>query len=138
MRVLLADRNAATGEPWDFYWCEDGELLTLGSLCDRDFADDIAHCGCSRSFTGVDSGKATTAGKVAVLSGDEVAERLGRAGGIARAEGQGGPEWREMLESGVAEIADALDGVDAEPGSTYRVERRHGEEFEEFLIIPAS
>lgn len=124
MRVLIANRDAAQGETWDFHWCEEGELLTLGSLCDRDFADDLPGCGCSRSFTGVDSGKATTVGVVAVLSADEVAERLGRAPNIARAEEQGGKQWREMFEWGVAEISEFLEVLDAQPGEAYRVERR--------------
>jgi hypothetical protein len=48
----------------------------------------------------VDSGKATTVGVVAVLSGDEVAERLRRAPNIARAEEQGGKQWQKCSSGG--------------------------------------
>jgi hypothetical protein len=124
MRVLIAAEHAAHGEPWDVYCCEEGELLTLGPLSDRDFAEDLPRCGGSRSFTGVDSGKATTVGVAAVLSDDEVAERLRRAPNIARSEEQGGKEWREMFEWGVVEISEFLEVFNAQPGEAYRVERR--------------
>jgi hypothetical protein len=137
MRVLIAEKQAAQGESWDFHWCEEGELLTLGDLCDKDFIDGTLRCGCSRSFTGVDSGKGTTAGVVAALSQDEVAERLRRAARPAQALESGG-NWREMLESEVAEISKRLDDMDATPGEAYRVKRtrdRGTEEEEEHLDL---
>jgi hypothetical protein len=114
MRVLVADKKAARGKSWDFCRCEDGELLTLvlfgGDLGDR-----------SRCFTGINTAEATTAGVAVHLSEDEVVERLKHAGEIADAEGRGGVESLRMLETGVIEISEFLDVMEARPGEAYSV-----------------
>lgn len=123
MRVLLADKKRKGDEAFDFYWCENGELLHLGMRCARDDKDDISLCGCSRAFTGVQSVRATTIGIVADLPADEVANRIDKGKGVRSNVEEGWPWYTEMVAEQIVQLADTLDELGAEPGQAFRVDK---------------
>lgn len=60
MRVLTATTRLQGSRPGDFCWTVDGELVYLGLVCQRDEDDPDGGCGCGRSFSGLNSHRATT------------------------------------------------------------------------------
>lgn len=67
MRLLTAWTGTAAD---DFSWTIPGELVEPVEVCTRDELGE-GDCGCSRSFVGLASGKATTTAIVAELDIDE-------------------------------------------------------------------
>lgn len=76
MKVLVA-KNAGTTST-DFCWLPDGEIVCepLIICCNSQY------CGCSRSFTGTSTLKATTTAQVVdlPLNDDDIAELIGTMG----------------------------------------------------------
>ncbi|WP_159601511.1 DUF7715 family protein [Agromyces humi] len=64
MKILVATRATQGAKDNDFYWTNDGELVFLGFTCDRDLRNPEMGCGCGRSFSGVETGRATTTATV--------------------------------------------------------------------------
>lgn len=59
---LTATKDGQGQRSNDFSWSEEGESVYFGFRCDGGTPDD--RCGCSRAFSGVKSGKATTTARV--------------------------------------------------------------------------
>ena len=79
MKVLVATSDTQGLRPDDFAFCIDGELITVGVICENDKGDPAAGvCGCGRSFSGLNSRRATTTATVKdlELSQQEYAEAL--------------------------------------------------------------
>lgn len=64
MKVLVATRETQGQRSNDFTFCNDGELVIIDGPCDRDAGNPDGFCGCARSFSGIDSHRATTTAKV--------------------------------------------------------------------------
>jgi hypothetical protein len=65
MKVLIATRQGQGARPNDFFWANEGELVTFGSECCNESVD--GPCGCRRSVIGLDTRKATTTFMVAEM-----------------------------------------------------------------------
>jgi hypothetical protein len=64
MKVLVATHDTQGQRANDFCYCIEGELVTVGLVCAADEGDPDGGCGCGRSFSGLNSHKATTTAKV--------------------------------------------------------------------------
>ncbi len=66
MKVLTATHRTQGDRPGDFCWTIPGELVTLGTTCDRDrlTPNRDGPCGCGRAFVGIASRKGTTTAEV--------------------------------------------------------------------------
>jgi hypothetical protein len=64
MKVLVATHETQGQRANDFCYCIEGELVTVGLVCAADENDPDGGCGCGRSFSGLNSHKATTTAKV--------------------------------------------------------------------------
>ena len=62
MKVLVATKLGQGKRKNDFFWCNEGEPVGLAMECDGESVD--GHCGCRRSFSGIDSRKGTTTARV--------------------------------------------------------------------------
>lgn len=69
INILVSTRETQGQRQNDFCWVTEGEILRLGSECDREEID--GSCGCRRSLTGVLCSKATTTFKVAEFSSED-------------------------------------------------------------------
>ncbi len=70
MKLLTATTQAQGQHPDDFAWCVPGELVTpTGSFLAEFAPEGGCGCGCRRSFTGLNSHKATTTAIVTELDG---------------------------------------------------------------------
>src|SRR4051812_40069659 len=67
MKILVATAQSQGHRTNDFHFCIDGELVILSFPCDRDTNDPDGRCGCSRSFAGLNSHRATTTALVTAL-----------------------------------------------------------------------
>lgn len=56
MKLLVADKSLQETED-DFFWCTVGEIVVISPICEKGLKN---ICGCERSFTGLESRKATT------------------------------------------------------------------------------
>ena len=76
MKVLVATRKTQGKRANDFCRAKEGELVKLGPECAGGSVDDA--CGCTRSFVGFKTGKATTTFKVveSTLTLEEYSERF--------------------------------------------------------------
>ncbi|GAB3162135.1 hypothetical protein [Amycolatopsis sp. cg9] len=64
LAVLVATARTQKQRGNDFLACSPDELVDITSSCDRDRGRPDGGCGCCRSFTGLDSRKATTTAEV--------------------------------------------------------------------------
>jgi hypothetical protein len=91
-------------EPGDFNWCQQGELLTLGTVCDRDFREDMRLCGCRRSFTGVITLRSCTVAVVDEAATSQIDRELAEAPGLSKNDSEGWPGYSK-------EAADRVNGM---------------------------
>ena len=63
MRLAVATAQRQVQDN-DFNWCIDGELVLLGEVCGRDLREPDGGCGCGRSFSGLNSQRATTTAEI--------------------------------------------------------------------------
>jgi hypothetical protein len=64
MKVLVATSKTQGDREGDFHWCVEGELVWVGLVCAADRRDSGRGCGCGRSFSGMNSHRATTTAMV--------------------------------------------------------------------------
>jgi hypothetical protein len=78
MKVLVATSQTQGLRRNDFFYCVEGELVTVGLVCAADESDPDGGCGCGRAFAGLNSHKATTTAMVkeVELSEDDYVEAL--------------------------------------------------------------
>lgn len=69
MKILTATSRTQGQRPGDFHWCIEGELVHFGTVCAADRADPDGGCGCGRSFSGLNSHRATTTALVRDIAG---------------------------------------------------------------------
>ena len=71
MKLLVATEETQGHRASDFTWCTSGEMVSVASrICDRDREEGPdGGCGCGRSFSGLESGKATTTAIVRDVDG---------------------------------------------------------------------
>jgi hypothetical protein len=62
VKILVATEETQGRRKNDFSWTKEGELVTFGSECTDETID--GDCGCRRSMSGVETGKATTTVRV--------------------------------------------------------------------------
>lgn len=70
MKMLVATQRSQGWRDNDFSWTDDGEPVTLGVVCDGEFAPDGSldpdgWCGCARAWSGLHTGRGTTTAVVA-------------------------------------------------------------------------
>jgi hypothetical protein len=69
MKMLTATSRTQGQRNNDFDWCIEGELVHFGLICAADRDNPDGHCGCGRSFAGLNSHRATTTALVRDLEG---------------------------------------------------------------------
>jgi len=79
MKVLVATTETQGQRSNDFYYCVEGELVTVGLVCATDRRNPDGGCGCGRAFAGLNSHRATTTAMVkeVELSEADYVEALG-------------------------------------------------------------
>jgi hypothetical protein len=68
LKVLVATNKTKGYRNNDFNWCNDGEFVVAGNVCDSDCGNPDNSCGCARSMSGLDSRKGTTQAVVASVN----------------------------------------------------------------------
>ncbi|MFD5091170.1 hypothetical protein ACFWMR_11255 [Amycolatopsis thailandensis] len=69
MKLLVATSQTQGERANDFNHCVEGELLWIAPCCDDGESSPDSHCGCGRSFGGLNSHRGTTTALVAELPG---------------------------------------------------------------------
>ena len=121
MKVLVPIDDRA--DPTGFNFCKSGEVLYLGVVCGRDFRDDVAHCGCKRSFSGSESSKACSLALVEDRDVDLVGRQLEEADGLLQWVEEGVAEYPVWATETVSALAEALEEMGAGAGDSIRVSR---------------
>ncbi len=103
MNLLVATRRGQGQRDNDFFHAVDGEVVYLGEVCGRDEDDPDGDCGCSRAFTGLNSGKSTTTAEVrdVPLSREDVTLALGSS---FKQHGWSDTDADELLDEPVDEL----------------------------------
>ena len=118
MKLLTATTQGQGGRANDFTWTYEGELVWPGVICGRDRANPDGGCGCGRSFSGLNSHRATTTALVRDLPLSVADVRAAFAGYLEDA-GYQSPGPAALAER----VDELLDAVDAFPVGAV-VERR--------------
>ncbi|MGN6609229.1 MAG: DUF7715 family protein [Jatrophihabitans sp.] len=130
MRILTATSQGQGGRSNDFTWTYEGELVWPGVVCGRDRADPDGGCGCGRSFSGLNSHRATTTALVRDLPLTAADVRAALAGYLESA------GYPAMTPRTLAETVETLLAAVAEWPVGAVIERR-GDHLQQRRPIPA-
>ena len=125
MKLLVATTETQGKRASDFSWCVPGEVVSPnGFICDRDrdSGDPDSGCGCGRSFTGLNSHKATTTALVKDIDGYTLGDLVTAV--LATREQEGWADGDEDPGRTARQLAEALAAVAAGYDTGTVLERR--------------
>jgi hypothetical protein len=114
MKVFVATKEKQGQRQSDFFWTNEGELVTFGVVCGSGKCDDIdGGCGCQRSMIGLKTRKGTTTVKVVskrTFTQDDLVQSLLISHCNAYRSKQDDPETIEYAKAQAAELSRLANG----------------------------